>query len=261
MRERGVVPDRDTASSASAWASVEEQRTRTRRRATAVIATRCAIGLADRRLRASVERKRCRRTRTGDCIREEGTLETVVRRFMAFVKTRAEPVHSTSGAASRQRRASHASPRAEPSLAPAADLGTIFGDERCWASVRETSFGRPRLQAGEKGMVWWRSARPGTVTITIADDVPVWPLLRGRHPSLRQHQAVPRSRLPRLKSSGCRRRSGPGDRVPRGLASASVSRRRTRAYRLLLSVLADCIASRDKTKFFDINSLILNGYP
>jgi signal transduction histidine kinase len=110
-------------------------------------------------------------------IREEcETLETVVRRFMDFVKTEKLSLgpfdvgRMLSRVASRE---SRSRPGAEMSLAAPAHLGTIVGDEEMLERAFENLVRNAREAAGQNGHVWVEGTRDGgAVSITIADDGP-----------------------------------------------------------------------------------------
>jgi signal transduction histidine kinase len=111
-------------------------------------------------------------------IREEcETLETVVRRFMDFVKRETLSLapfdlgRMLSRVVSRESR----SGGAQVSLAPAT-LGTILGDEELLERAFENLVRNAREAAGEGGHVWVAGARDaGAVAVTIADDGPGLP--------------------------------------------------------------------------------------
>ena len=112
-------------------------------------------------------------------IREEcETLETVVRRFMDFVKTETltlgpfDPARMLSRVAARE---SRSRPGAEVSVA-ALDLGTIVGDEEMLERAFENLVRNAREAAGERGHVWVAGAREGdAVALTVVDDGPGLP--------------------------------------------------------------------------------------
>jgi signal transduction histidine kinase len=115
------------------------------------------------------------------------TLETVVRRFMDFVKRETLSLapfdlgRMLSRVVAREARAGGA----QVSLAPAA-LGTIVGDEELLERSFENLVRNAREAAGEGGHVWVAGARDsGAVAITVADDGP------GLPPETRSHVGRP----------------------------------------------------------------------
>jgi signal transduction histidine kinase len=110
-------------------------------------------------------------------IREEcETLETVVKRFMDFVKRETLSVSSFELRRMLSRvlaRESRSRPGAEASLADSGEPGTMLGDEELLERAFENLVRNAREAAGQGGHVWVEtSGEAGSAVVTIADDGP-----------------------------------------------------------------------------------------